>query len=89
VKKLEKLQDFLYFFEFFCFEIKFMKEKNKKQALLAAFDQSETKKAPEACKLAEASLSVYYFHFYKDPNFRRQILEKQAQHTLRSLAAEA
>ncbi len=65
------------------------KDKNKKQALLDAFDQSQTKKAPEACKIAEASLSVYYFHFYKDPNFRRQILEKQAQHILRSLAAEA
>jgi hypothetical protein len=65
------------------------KEKNKKAALLEAFDLSTTKKASEACKLADASLSVYYFHFYKDLNFRRQILEKQAKHILRSLSAEA
>jgi TnpA family transposase len=64
-------------------------EKNKKLALLAAFDQSETKKAPEACKLAEASLSVYYFHFYKDPNFRRQILEKQLKHLEGRIASAA
>jgi hypothetical protein len=56
------------------------KEKNKKAALLAAFDQSETKKAPEACKIAGASLSVYYFHIYRDPLFRQEVLKKQLEH---------
>jgi hypothetical protein len=65
------------------------KEKNKKAALLDAFDQSKTKKAPEACRIAGASLSVYYFHLYRDPLFRQEVLKKQAQHILRSLAAEA
>jgi hypothetical protein len=65
------------------------KEKNKKRALLEAFDQSTTKKAPEACQIAGASLSVFYFHLYRDPEFRRQVMEKQAKHILRSLSAEA
>ena len=64
-----------------------MKEKNKKPALLDAFDQSQTKKAPEACKIAGVSLSVYYFHFYKDENFRRQILEKKLKHLSERIAA--
>jgi hypothetical protein len=65
------------------------KEKNKKQALLDAFDLSQTKRAPEACKLAGVALSTYYFHAYKDEAFRRQVLGKQAEHILQSLAAEA
>ncbi len=63
------------------------KEKNKKSALLAAFDKSQTKKPPEACEIAGVSLSVYYFHHYKDADFRRAVLEKQAQHILQTLAS--
>jgi hypothetical protein len=63
------------------------KEKNKKRALLEAFDQSTTKKAPEACKIAGASLSVFYFHLYRDPEFRRQVLKKQRDHLSARIAA--
>jgi hypothetical protein len=63
------------------------KEKNKKEALLAAFDQSTTKKASDACKIAGASLSVYYFHIYRDPEFRQKVLEKQRDHLSDMIAA--
>jgi ACT domain-containing protein len=55
-------------------------EKNKKSALLNAFDKSETKQASEACRIAGVALSTFYFHQYKDPVFRRQVLEKQREH---------
>jgi TnpA family transposase len=57
-----------------------MKEKNKKLALLEAFDKSETKQAAEACRIAGVAKSTFYFHHYKDPEFRRQVLEKQLKH---------
>jgi hypothetical protein len=63
------------------------KEKNKKAALLAAFDKSTTKRAPEACKIAGASLSVYYFHSYRDPVFRQEVLKKQLKHLEGRIAA--
>jgi hypothetical protein len=56
------------------------KENNTKAKLLSAFDKSPNKKRAEACRLAGVSLSGFYFHFYKDENFRRQILEKQMEH---------
>jgi hypothetical protein len=63
------------------------KEPNKKQALLDAFDKSETKKATEACKIAGVALSTFYFHTYRDSNFRRQVLEKQLEHLEGRIAA--
>jgi hypothetical protein len=65
------------------------KEKNKKSALLDAFDKSETKRATDAARIAGVSLSLFYFHLYRDPAFRQEVLKKQAEHILRSLAAEA
>jgi hypothetical protein len=62
-------------------------EKNKKAALLDAFDQSTTKKAPDACKIAGASLSVYYFHLYRDPLFRQEVLKKQLKHMEERIAS--
>jgi hypothetical protein len=62
-------------------------EKNKKQALLEAFDKSETKKPPEACRIAGVALSTFYFHTYRDPEFRQEVLKKQAEHVLRSVAS--
>jgi hypothetical protein len=62
-------------------------EKNKKQALLDAFDQSETKRAPDACRIAGVALSTFYFHTYRDPEFRQKVLKKQAEHVLRSVAS--
>jgi hypothetical protein len=57
-----------------------MKEKNKKQALLDAFDKSETKQAADACRIAGVALSTFHFHNYKDAKFRRQVLEKKLKH---------
>ncbi len=62
-------------------------EKNKKQALLAAFDQSESKSAAEACRIAGVALSTFHFHNYKDVEFRRQILEKKLKHLTERIAA--
>jgi ACT domain-containing protein len=63
------------------------KQTNKKEALLDAFDQSETKQAAEACRIAGVAKSTYYFHAYKDPVFRRQVLEKQLKHLEGRIAA--
>jgi hypothetical protein len=63
------------------------KEKNKKQALLDAFDQSLSKRAAEACKIAGVSLSVFYFHRYKDADFYRRVLEKQRDHLSNRIAS--
>ncbi len=63
------------------------KEKNKKSALLDAFDKSSTKKAAEACRIAGVALSTFYFHAYKDADFRRKILEKQREHLSDRIAA--
>jgi hypothetical protein len=63
------------------------KIKNKKAALLDAFDKSQTKKLPEVCKIAGASMSIYYFHFYKDAKFRNAILEKKLKHLEERIAA--
>ncbi len=74
--------------DFFCFRTKFMKKQtNKKEALLDAFDKSENKKAAEACRIAGVAKSTYYFHAYKDPEFRRQVLEKQREHLSDRIAA--
>jgi hypothetical protein len=50
---------------------------NKKQALLEAFNKSESKQAAEACRIAGVSTATYNFHRYKDENFRRKVLEIQ------------
>ena len=63
------------------------KEKNKKQALLDAFDKSETKQAAEACRIAGVALSTFNFHNYKDSSFRREILEKKLKHLAERIAA--
>jgi hypothetical protein len=65
------------------------KEKNKKSALLAAFDQSESKSAAEACRIAGVALSTFHFHNYKDASFRRQILEKKLKHLADRVEAES
>jgi ACT domain-containing protein len=63
------------------------KQTNKKEALLDAFDQSETKQAAEACRIAGVAKSTYYFHAYKDPEFRRQVMEKQRDHLSARIAS--
>ncbi len=63
------------------------KENNTKERLLNAFDLSENKQVAESCRIAGVSVSTYFFHFYKDRTFHRQILEKQIQHLNEKLAA--
>jgi ACT domain-containing protein len=62
------------------------KKTDTKKLLLAAFDK--TKIIAEACKIAGVSPSGFYFNFYKDGDFRRQVLEKRAE-TLAEQIAEA
>jgi len=78
----------VFFVSFFVLNLKIMKlEKNKKKALLDAFDKSETKKASEAVKIAGVSLSLYYFHQYRDPLFRQAVLKKQRDYLTERIAS--
>jgi hypothetical protein len=63
------------------------KENNTKERLLNAFDLSENKQIAESCRIAGVSVSTYFFHYYKNADFRRQILEKQIQHLNEKLTA--
>ncbi len=64
---------------FFVFTVKknMKKESNTKKELLAAF--IKTKVVAEACRIAGVTPSAYYFHFYKDKEFRRAVLETRAE----------
>ncbi len=62
------------------------KENNTKSALLNAFDKSEKKQTAEVCRIAGVSPSAFYFHYYKDADFRRQVLEKQLEHLTERIA---
>jgi AcrR family transcriptional regulator len=53
------------------------KENNTKKDLLNAF--LRTKVVAEACRIAGVTPSAFYFHFYKDKDFRREVLEKRAE----------
>jgi AcrR family transcriptional regulator len=53
------------------------KESNTKKELLAAFNRSKV--VAEACRTAGVTPSAFYFHFYKDKEFRREVLEKRAE----------
>ncbi len=87
-KIIEELS--IIFASFFRFEFKFMKtQTNKKAALLAAFDQSEKKQTAEVCRIAGVAHSTFYFHYYKDADFRRQVLEKQLEHLTERVEAES
>jgi hypothetical protein len=52
------------------------KELDTKKELLAAFEQSKI--VAVACRIVGVTPSTYYFHFYKDKDFRRAVLEKRA-----------
>jgi hypothetical protein len=51
-----------------------------KAALLDAFDSSEKKKITGVCRLAGTTPSTFYFHFYKDGEFRREVLKKRVEY---------
>ncbi len=63
------------------------KENNTKSTLLNAFNKSENKKMSEACRIAGVTPSTFYFHYDNDPDFRRQVLEKQLEHLAEKIAA--
>jgi TnpA family transposase len=63
------------------------KESNTKEELLAAFSQS--KGITEACQVAGFSRSVFYFHYYKDKEFRREVLERRAEQITERIAETA
>jgi AcrR family transcriptional regulator len=53
------------------------KENTTKSELLRALNQSKV--IAEACRIAGVTPSAFYFHFYKDAGFRREVLEKRAE----------
>ncbi len=69
------------FRELFCFtKLKIMKRgTNTKTALLNAFEKSETQTIGDVCRIAEITPSTYYFHQYKDSDFRRQVMQKRLE----------
>ncbi len=69
------------FTSFFCFtKLKIMKNgADTKTALLNAFDKSETQTIGDVCRIAEITPSTYYFHTYKDSDFRRQVMQKRLE----------
>jgi hypothetical protein len=52
---------------------------NTKTALLDAFGKSEKQTIGDVCRIAGVMPSTYYFHFYKDSDFRRQALQKKME----------
>ncbi len=62
------------------------KENNTKSELLEAFDKSQKKQTAEVCRIAGVTPSTFYLHYYKDRDFRRQVLEKQLEHLSEKVA---
>jgi hypothetical protein len=62
------------------------KGNDTKSALLNAFDVSETQTIGDVCRIAEIAPSTYYFHQYKDIDFRRQVIEKKMNFLAKKLA---
>jgi hypothetical protein len=58
-----------------------------KQALVDAFGKSKTQSIGDVCRIAGIVPSTYYFHQYKDADFRRQVLEKRVEFLAAKLAA--
>ncbi len=63
-----------------------MRKKNDtKQKIIDAFDQSKI--VADACRIAGVSPSAFYFHYYKDADFKRRVLEKRREHLAEQIAA--
>jgi transposase-like protein len=54
-----------------------MRENKTKSEILEAFELSETKTIADVCRIVGIVPSTYYFHQYRDADFRRQVLEKR------------
>jgi TnpA family transposase len=64
-----------------------METKNTtKSELIKAFDKSEKKTAVDVCRIVGITPSSFYFHWYKDENFRRQVIEKKMEFLATKLA---
>lgn len=50
-------------------------ELSTKQKILTAFEKSESKNISEICRNLGITNNTYYFHFYRDLEFRRKVLE--------------
>jgi hypothetical protein len=57
-----------------------------KSELLAAFDKSENKQVAEVCRIVGVTSGTFYFHFYKDSEFRREVFEKRREHLAERIA---
>ena len=55
--------------------------KNTKTALLDAFGKSKKKTVRDACRIADVTPSCFYFHLYKDTNFRAAVEEIRKEKT--------
>jgi AcrR family transcriptional regulator len=60
------------------------KQSDTKKELLAAFGQSGV--IAEACRIAGVTPSTFYFHYYKNAAFRREVLEKRAEQIAERIA---
>lgn len=73
---------------FFAFKAEFMKrKKSTKSELLKAFDKSERKQIVEVCRIVGVTPGTFYFHYYKDADFRREVMEKQREHLAKKIEA--
>ncbi len=63
-----------------------MEKENTKTALINAFDKSEKKKIAEVCRIVGITPSTFYFHYYKDADFRKKVLKKQQEYITEQIA---
>jgi len=74
-------------FAVFLFLILIMKEKKStKSAFIRAFNESESKAISDLCRIVGVSRFTFYYHFRKDADFRRQVLEKQRENLTEKIA---
>ncbi len=62
-------------------------EESTKQYHLEAFDKSKTKSISDVCRITGFTRGTYYFHFYKDAEFRKQVFIKQQEKLTSAIAA--
>lgn len=61
-------------------------EESTKSALLNAFGKSETKSIVDLCRIAGVTRGTFYFHYYKDADFRKEFFTKQKEHLTEKIA---
>ena len=50
-----------------------------KQLIIEAFEKPESKSITDACRIAGIGRNTFYFHYRKDADFRRKVLEIQRE----------